>query len=485
MESLYVIWAFSRNLTFDLNFPNDINLPNKFKVYSDIDRRRYHGLPEFELEFLTKQIILHSSDRPTTKSLKDKRYMAKLVNYSRRILSEGISEITTKNQVDDSDFLIEFHRMAHRQFKWQTGYNQNIIFRYYKIYSDPDLDGMLKAKFNLDTYHLFLICFFLFRHTANYFKIPYPLKSDSELITEEMLETFFENFSAPISELKNDIKKFQEMNENLYYSYNPLLSKPILIYEEHFLCPMHLLLFWRLTGGIYYSIVGEKGFENAFGKSFENYTGEILKKALSPKFKIYPEETYGKPEKKTCDWIITDNDAVLFIECKTKRMTIKSKTQLDIKAGLENDIKKMADFVVQIYRSYLDFEKGFYPNLAHDKEKDFIPLILTLENWYISLNPKVMDILHKKIEAKFDAFGMDKNLLTTFPYNIKSSEEFESDIQLIEKLGLKEYFDLLEKNEIQKKTKDFEFDFLFGNEFKTTFIEPIQKYKKKTGSNTV
>jgi len=293
LDSLYLIWGYSRNFTFNLPFPLDIEPPNGFLPNGDLSTRRDYGLPEFEQEFLLKEFILNCDTNPTKNSLRQKDELRKLVNYLRFSFSDKIEKYYTIHD----NFLLEFNRMVHRQFNWQLGYNQKVIFRYYKVYADANVSSIVKNKFNLTTYELFIIGFFFFRLTAEHFRTNLPFTSEFPLITNEMIEIFFQNFSMPIEKARKELKECQQMNENIFYSYNPLLAKPILIYQNTFTCPIQLLLFWQVTGGIYYSIVGEQGFDNAFGDSFQNYIGEVLYKCCNnPNLKIVAEEKYGKEE---------------------------------------------------------------------------------------------------------------------------------------------------------------------------------------------
>ena len=472
LESLAVIWSYSRNFTFDLPFPSDIELPNHFFPSDDINIRRYRGLPEFEQEFLLKEFIINC-DRSTTKySLKQKIKLSKLINYLRFSFNDEIDKKYTTN----GDFLLEFNRMAHRQFNWQMGYNQKIIFRYYKVYVDADVSSIIKRKFKLTSYELFIIGFFLFIWTGDHFRTDLPFRSEVSLITSEMIDIFFQNFSISIEQAKEELKACQQMNANIFYSYNPLLAKPILIFENSFMCPIQLLLFWQVTAGIYYSIVNEKGFENAYGNSFQNYIGEVLFKCCNnSNFKIFPEEKYGKEEKRTTDWIVRDENAVLFIECKAKRMTMVSKTELDIKMGLEKDLKKMASFIIQLYKTYIDYSKGKYPQLSFDSTKKFVPLVITLEAWYININPRIQELLKELVIEDLKANDLDATLIDKYPYHIRSSEEFEKDIQLINSLGILSYFERVVKNELIDYTKNYKFRNPFEGEFEKTFLDPLRQ----------
>jgi len=471
IDSLYVVWCYSRNYTFDLPFPLDIELPNGFNIEDSKDVRKLTGLYEFEQEFLVREIILNCDIHSTQNTLKQKDKLAKLVNYLRRPFSEEIEGRYNPS----GDFLIEFNRMAHRQFKWQSSNRQRVIFRYYKLYSEMNVAQIIKNRLQLDIYELFIIGYLFFRFTSEEFKLPLPYRFESTItITDRMVEIFFSHFSIPIEQAKEELKECQEMNENIFYSYNPLYAKPILLHENTFFCPIPLLLFWQITNGIYYSIVKENGFENAFGNSFQNYIGEVLCKSCdNSTFKILHEEKYGKEEKRTTDWLVVDDNCVLFIECKTKRMTLVSKSELDIKKGLENDLKKMASFITQLYKTYIDYSDNKYPQLTYQNNKLFVPLVVTLEEWYINLNPKIMGLLREFVISEFQSINLDASLIDKFPYYIRSSEAFETDIQLINFMGINEYFDKVKRNDLHDNIQSFQFRNIFEGEFEKTFIEPL------------
>lgn len=291
-----------------------------------------------------------------------------------------------------------------------------------------------------------------------------------------MIELFLQYFSIPIEIAKIEIKEHQQMNENIFYSYNPLLAKPILTSKNSFLCPIQLLLFFQFTGGIYYNIVKEKGFENAFGSSFQSYIGEVLYKCCNnPSLKIIAEEKYGKQVKRTTDWILLESNAVLFIECKAKRMTFGSKSELDLDGGLKADLEKMATFITQIYKTYIDYTKGKYPNLPFYPSITFFPLIVTLEDWYINLNPSIAHQLHSLVIANVEANNLDSTLIERFPYHIRSTADFERDIQLINTLGIHEYFDKLANNTLNDFIKGFRYNNPFEDEIDKTFFEPFRQ----------
>jgi len=153
---------------------------------------------------------------------------------------------------------------------------------------------------------------------------------------------------------------------------------------------------------------------------------------------------------------------------------VVSKSELDIKKGLESDLKKMASFIFQLYKTYIDYSKDKYPQLAFDSSKKFIPLVVTLENWYINLNPSILKILRDFVIENLKANNIDVALIDKFPYHIRSSEDFEKDIQLINSLGILGYFDKVIKNEIYAYIKNFSYRNPFDGEFEKIFLEPLR-----------
>lgn len=473
LDSLFFVWCYSRNYTFNLPFPNGFELPPDFPIDGNLFERRYKGVQEFELEFLTREFILHCHTRKTSRSLLHNNEVSILVNHLRFKFGEGISK-----EVDDSrDILLEFNRFAHRQFKWQNNYNSAVVLRNYKIYSDPKLSKLIHKEFGMSIYQILLIGFFVFQLSGNQFRIKLPIDWQNQLISSEMFESFLNHFSMSIEKAKQEMQETYRRDETILYSYNPLTSKPILTYKNSFICPLHLLLFHQITSGIYYFLVNKRGFQNAFGRSFEKYIGEVLKDVLrKSRIKIYPEQLYGKEHKRSSDWLLIDSESIVFIECKTKRLTFSSKSELNVKDGLENDLKKMASFITQIYKTYIDYSQGKYVNIAFDKTKVLYPLVVTLEPWYISMNIRIIPMLDNLIKAEFEHNQLPVYLLDEHPYQILSCRDFESDIQLMNQLGFKKYFSLNNEEKINLK-KEFKFKEIFKGQFKKLFVDDLKKYR--------
>ena len=153
----------------------------------------------------------------------------------------------------------------------------------------------------------------------------------------------------------------QNYTEAFFYSYNPLRAYPIIYTTqggvESLICPFPTLLIWRFTAGLYYELCDDSRFSNAFGASFQDYVGQVVRRTcVTDRFGIIPEQRYGqkKARKDTVDWIVSDNDVALFLECKAKRPSWGTKMALDDLTALEVDLGYIADAVVQLYKTIGD-----------------------------------------------------------------------------------------------------------------------------------
>ena len=268
------------------------------------------------------------------------------------------------------------------------------------------------------------------------------LKSGIPKLSNKKIDTFIQFFSKDILDLKEMLLQEREFNENFLYHFSSLTKYPLIKIKtencERLVCPIPRLLFNRITNGIYYEICDEKIFGNAYGKSFQKYIGKVIKKSLLPSenFKVISEDEYydGKKRKDTIDWIILDNKASLFTECKTKRIKFSSKIVLNDLDKLEEELVKMAEFISKVYRSIGDYYLNKYPNLKVDVNRKLYPIILTLEDWFLFGN-KIIDKLNKIVLDKLKKDSLE-NYLRKIPYTICSADEFETMIQIISIVGI-------------------------------------------------
>lgn len=172
------------------------------------------------------------------------------------------------------------------------------------------------------------------------------------------------------------------------------------------------------------------GFDNPFGNSFQAYVGEVIKATCpTPRFTVLAEEPYyiGTRKMHGVDWVLSDATGHLFIESKTKRLTVNARTLSD-PAALDSDLIVMAGAIVQHYRNIrdaLDSKTRWVPD-GHP----LYPLILTLEDWFI-FSPRVNEMLKVHVCRLLAEEGIPEGVLQEMPYTIASAHEFEIASQVI------------------------------------------------------
>jgi len=435
-ESFYVIWAYSNHLQFENFFPGDIEtIPEFINAKSLLEKKIY----QWELELLLREIILNSQDTERgLKTLKKWNYFVGAIN--------KIKEIEDKlSHVDKNNVLKEFFRLAHRQFPWQSNINLMYFYRYYRIFNEPDIDKILYEKVGVHYENLFLMGASLLGYFKEKCIIREPFSTNMKGITNDEIKKLFNIISIDLNDFKKIIQKEHSIDEKFAYNTYMLKLYPIikskLKGDDFYFCPLTTLLYWRFTSGIYYEICREKDFDKPFGYAFQKYVGEVLNKA-NKKMTIYPEEEYGpkKNKKKTVDWIFDEKDAALFIECKTKRLIVPAKIELNDTELLDKELEKISDAIVQVYKTIKDYIDKQYPSFSHDKKRKIYPIILTLEEWYSFAGPICQEI-NKKVIEKLKQNGLPLEWLEEMPYSLCGIHEFEEIVQIMQVVGIKKFME--------------------------------------------
>lgn len=473
IDSLYVMWSFATNLSSNSRISSTIELPSGFNQFGDNSKKRYYGMPEHEIDFLVRCIILHCEDVRSSYTLKHKKNLSKVVNYFRKEFCEKIDQ----EFLQEENVLFSLNRLIHSQIHWQINPGIDSLMRYYKIYNTPIIQEAILTNYELSLFEIFFIGLSIYQVTSKQFFSSLPFASDIATISEDKITTFINLYSLPLSDCRTRIFSSLQMNENILYSYNPLTAKPIIKIKNEFCCPIPILLFWQITRGTYYLIRDKPNVDNALGESFQNYIGRVIESAnKTNKYSYLTEQIYlhGHDEKRTSDWLLYDDKSITFIECKSKRMTLAAQTANELTVELEKELRKMANFVVQIYKTFLDYKAGEYP-IQYEAEKVFIPLVVTMESWHVYLNPQVTQIIHNYVVELLQSYAIPITIIDEYPYYIRSCEEFEGDIQVIDSIGLSEFYIRLKTDSnFSSFLNTFSYQSLFLDEIQKTFIDPIK-----------
>jgi hypothetical protein len=148
------------------------------------------------------------------------------------------------------------------------------------------------------------------------------------------------------------------------------------------------------------------------------------------------EYQVGRNRKDTVDWIIWQGDeAALFVECKTKRLTWASKVTLGDLTALEHDVRKLAGAVVQVYRTIMDYRHNRYTHLPFTVQRRIYPVVVTLEDWYFFGNELPIR-LEAAVRTDMAAAALPTIWLEEMPYSIMSIDEFEKVTGVINTVGV-------------------------------------------------
>lgn len=437
-ESFAAAWAFSQFVQIrDFNFPRDVERHSSFTQ---------DGLAQpyaWQLETILREVVLSASlANRRGKSLKRWDDLADVVNHLRAL--EGVLH---QLHLSGDNILLEMLRVSHQQFPWQRRPKTRFVGRYYRVFSDADIDAICTRLTKLSVQKIYAIGSALWGHFSSRAFLSLPVPITIANISKDDLDAFFALASTGVYALRQQVKADFAVDDTFAYDNRFLRASPLISFQnagkEFLACPLPTLLFWRFTSGLYYDLTRDNDFFNALGASFQKYVGEVLGRALKDtKMQYLPEEKYGKKgyTKDTVDWVLLDEEAAVFIECKSKRLSLGAKANLVSRDALLTDIGKLADGVVQLYKTVLEYKADKYPSLRFNETRIIVPLVVTLENWF-PLQHAVLIELDKQVEAKLAAQKLPDSLRSEMPYVIASCDEIEEAAQIIGKVGVKVFFE--------------------------------------------
>ncbi|HLC42594.1 MAG TPA: hypothetical protein VJO34_13350 [Methylomirabilota bacterium] len=432
IESLGVIRAYVQHFQFGALFPPDIEVPDWFlQARSNVDKKVF----EWELDVLARELLIHASPLgpPDPRyTLRRWSYFAGAVNKLKDLENEIVS------LYPQGSILLELHRIAHREFPWQRPPNATWLSRYYRIFSYPDLDAVLHGATGLTARELYLLGLAFAGLYLDQFALYYPPTIEIPGLTRDHFDRFLKHFALDLEQLRARTAAAQELNDNYPYVFNPLRVHPIVGVELRgrlaLVAPIPTFLFWRFTEGVYYELLNQPSFANAYGEAFQRYVGDVIERAnRTSRLQFYPEVEYriGKDRKDSVDWILEDDSGLLFVESKTKRLQLRAKTEIRSTEALESELDKLATFIVQLYKTIADYRSGHYPHVPYRPGKPVYPLVLTLEEWF-SFGPRIHTVLDQRVAVRLEEADLPREWLNEMSYSTCSVAAFEKLVQVVD-----------------------------------------------------
>jgi hypothetical protein len=388
----------------------------------------------WDLDILARELLLNAG-KSSDRSLRTWGHLAVAGNHIRALEDAAYSEPGAK----PSDVMLELHRIAHRQFPWQISMGMAPMMRAFKVFGEAAVEAIVVRDLGM-TVRQFLL---LGTAVGGHFLSRWGMSTNQDYgvlgISRDASNAFFKRITCTTAQLREETAKRQSYGRDWAYTWNPLEATPLVSFDSAFpdrvLCPIPRYLLRRASGGIFYDLTNSAGFTNPFGNSFQAYVGEVIEATCrAPAFSALAEEPYhvGKRKKHGVDWVLSDCTAHLFIECKTKRLTLNARTLSDAVA-LDSDLDIMAKAIVQHYhniRDALDGKTKWVPD-----GRPIYPVVLTLEDWFI-FSPRVGGMLKTHVCRLLAEAGISEEVLLEMPYTVASAHEFEITGQIIAQVGI-------------------------------------------------
>lgn len=460
-DSLLTLWEYYRHLEFNYPLSAALAGPKQFK---DLRGKIF----VWQLELIAREILINGrliggeklSWSTLSRSLDD-------IN----TIQESISVDRYRDATDPDLVLKDITALIHQQVP-KRALDVPWMTRYAAIFGHKAVGSMLEDKIGLNIVECYFFTFHIFSSLQRE-----PWVNGKQIyqdfgVTEEKTSKFFNWLSRTPAELRQVLAPLQEYGPNWAYTWNALMETPFICISDtsrwQMICPIPSLLWSRVCNGLFYDLVKNPAFANPYGNAFEEHIGKFSNSVLqAEKFQVLKEQKYkvGKQVKDGIDWIVFDNNANLFIECKTKRLQQASKL-VDAGIALQADLTTLAKAIVQGYKNILDALAGKTVWPVNGNQSYL--MIVTLEDWMLFPAP-VRAELNSIVASIMKSDKIDPAILEKIPFLHISCAEFELMLLAIRETGI--YF-LLSKKLDDEFRNWLMIDFIrecFGDEARSNF----------------
>ncbi|MBY0364340.1 MAG: hypothetical protein K2X45_20730 [Phreatobacter sp.] len=438
-QSLLGIWRAARYLDA-VSFGNERPFPfPEAQAFFTTDAPFEAIVYPWDLDVLVREVLMHGSYW-SSGSLADWQTFSTAINHIRRIDNDIFPLQLERNQ---SAALRDIHRIAHRQFPWQSYRHGNVV-RYWRILSEMSLSEGLREITGLTTAQIMRLALLIFGHFSEHPYLALNIDLSQINIDSAAASKFLRSISLPIGPLHAAILAAQKYDLDWLYAFNPMVDTPFIYWEgapsDFLQCPLPALALNRMSERLHFDLLRAGTHGEAIGKAFEAYIFDYASRVLPrDRFAVSPEARYrvGKQQKHGVDVIIDDADAAVFVECKTKRLSVPGKFAAD-GVRLEGEIDALGGMIARHYSNVLDALGG--KTSWQQRECKTFMLLVTLDDWRmfgIHSPSMVADAVKKSLIAK----GMPETLWDQMPCMLISAEDFEIVTEIVSKVGLAKFFD--------------------------------------------
>ncbi|RDC60235.1 hypothetical protein HME9302_01436 [Alteripontixanthobacter maritimus] len=427
--------AYSFMQFLDYNRP----LPDKLRInrlFTKSHAMKY-GIVQWEFETLIREIILNSPEQGG-KEFKNWSDVAKAIN----LIKRTENDIYGAHDGPDDDVLFELIRIAHRQFPWQTGINQEHVARYHWLYRQVGLITAVRDTFGMSVTELFQISVALSGHFTNSPVMNVPVSNSLNSVSNLQMNNYINELSYTIATLREKYKELESHNVNWAYTFNPLRGHPLIrLSDSKIFCPITNFLLRRITSGLYFDIIklGDTG-SKFLGPAVQGLIGKVAHTAGRENLRVLPEQKYGakKSRKDSIDWIVSDETGHLFVEAKAAQIRFRGISDLMDREQIRKEFDRIRGFALQAYQTLSDALCGRYSHWQPDG-KDVFLTVVTLEDWQsfgVHVEREVLEPLARDLQR----VGVDPKLPNKIPMTFCPVADFEAALYVANKKTIAEIF---------------------------------------------
>jgi len=412
---------------------NILNLISAFSIMRRKDEKRIANLlakenlnykvafRDFQLAFVVK-LVLHFFGKPRL-SLRKLTWRDLLEACRSLTKHQDLSSYPIRSSEDLDKFMI---RMAYQQFPDFYG-DRDTLARTHLLFRSCAREVESKTGFDIDKAYmeatgltldksweitLGIYGFLLGRKNG---LIIGPLKAGDlkKNIDDADITKYIDMISITPEEYREQMKlPIYRVDPFETFNPNPLVNWPIIeIEDKKWIVPIFPYLLRRGTEQAFYDVIASKGreFSGFFGYVFEEYADKMLS-IIGTGYEIIHERPYSCNGKKynTCDRIIIKNGEAVLIECKTKRLGLKTKFTADEQLlrndltdiGKEEDTGNIVHAIRQLHRTEQSIRANC--NGLEDLNKKITgkmyPLVLTLDPYYCANGGYIKRIIDEELK---------------------------------------------------------------------------------------
>ena len=416
-SGLGAVYFYMQYLRFDVPLPDQLKNPPLQIGKSNLDA----GLHAHLVELLARELILNADPRA------GKKFNTWVPAYKAMDMIHRLDDKTWGQHHSRSDDILQhLSRIAFKQFPWQSPLTNGVLARYHRLYGHELVAPMVEAEFGMTPNELYQLILLFMEELSRRPVLAFEFLPAAASTIHGPVLALSERLARSNVSLRAMTAEQQSFDVNWAYSFNPLRAYPIIHAgnPRSLMCPVPSILIQRLTDGLYFDLIrADKRFGHAAGRAFEAYIGDVATRIGEGGFELREERCWGKPERRSVDWIVSDPSATLFVECKLGRLDIASQTQLAAEPAFVAAIERLAGHVGQLFATLAEALAGSYPHWQPDG-RPLNPLVVTFHEWF-AFGPFFHAHLDRLVRVEFERRGLEQGLLDRHSYTVCSIEEFE------------------------------------------------------------